>query len=162
MEHQLASQAPHLCGPAWSQGKVVSCMFARSTTQPTFGLSFSNSIVLIFSAALAVCGRTTEWAAGMTKAWAQPIVTIAKAQAVFMIRSRGGAAWLRDLGLGTRAESKGARWLKKKKKLFFFGFSAYLLILCWHLREQGRAETPAKKRSERLEYTSGCLVGVQA
>lgn len=51
----------------------------------TFGLSNSNSMVLIFSAALAVCGRRAVQDAGMTNAWAQPSVAIAKAQAVFMV-----------------------------------------------------------------------------
>ena len=61
---------------------------AAKISQHTFAESFSNSMVLIFSAALAVCGRATALPAGMTKAWAQPRVTIAKAQAVFMFIGR--------------------------------------------------------------------------
>lgn len=61
----------------------------------TFGLSNSNSMVLIFSAALAVCGRIAVPDAGITNAWVQPRVAIAKAQVVFIVKGVF-VRWLRE------------------------------------------------------------------
>ncbi len=88
MRHQLATPGIRCLWTSMATTEKALCN-AGQKAQHTFGLSFSNSIVLIFSAGLAVCGRTVVRAPGMTKAWAQPRVTRAKAQAVFMIQWRG-------------------------------------------------------------------------
>lgn len=92
--------------------------------QRTFAESLSNSIVLIFSAALAVDGRATARVEGRTKALAQPRAAIAKAQVVFMLcggvkLSRSGPCTkTQNVGVKTcvSLENRGVEKTGQKKK----------------------------------------------
>lgn len=81
-------------GATYDRQHMEDLMLQYSSTRSlddllAFGLSSSNSIVLIFSAGRAVSARTTVRAAGTTKALAQPRVTSAIAQAAFMVVVKG-------------------------------------------------------------------------